>query len=237
MTAAAAAADARPSPPLVANLPASAAAQDFVRSRCGEVCRLRPKQAARECNKLLLPFATSINGSYAGASLAGTTAMISELTAFVRDMRELVRAWPEYKLGGCIRMAEGAVGGAKEQMATLSRFYALGDDKVGEFGLSEVMKWIDAVETDFQHECSHGGLMNVVDLSKELPRARVVKNYIDVSNGLICFPTKYAINFLGSPGLFSFLAACCTFTVFISVQRYIDMHMHTLNIYERTTPT
>ncbi|KAF8756335.1 hypothetical protein HU200_011084 [Digitaria exilis] len=124
--------------------------------RAGFLCRLRPKQAARECNKLLLPFATSINGSYAGASLAGTTAMISELTAFVRDMRELDRAWPEYKLGGCIRMAEGAVGGAKEQMATLSRFYALGDDKVGEFGLSEVMKWIDAVETDFQHECSHG---------------------------------------------------------------------------------
>ncbi|KAF8752425.1 hypothetical protein HU200_011967 [Digitaria exilis] len=196
--AAAAAADARPSPPLVANLPASAAAQDFVRSRCGESCRMRPK-AARECNKLLLPFATSINGSYVGASLAGTTAMISELTAFVRDMRELDRAWPEYKLGGCIRMAEGAVGGAKEQMATLSRFYALGDDKVGEFGLSEVMKWIRVVMTGFQHECSDGGLKNVVDLSKELPRARVVDKYIYVSLHLICFPTPYAMNFLGSP--------------------------------------
>lgn len=195
---AAAVAAAAAAPPL--HTAAADAAQDFIRSRCDGSCSMKP-ESAKECNKLLLPLATSINGSCAGASLAVATAMVSELTSLVKDMSELERVRPAYKLGGCIRMSEGAIGGAKEQLATLSRFYALGDDKVGEFGLSGVMEWSHAVYNNFQHECSDGGLKNIVDPSRELPRARLVDNYIYISFVLICYPTPYSLDFVPSPGL------------------------------------
>lgn len=127
-------------------------AEEFIRTLCNDSCHLRP-EAARECNKILLPHAVSINGSYVRATLTAVTVTVSELTALARELHELDRARPHYKLGGCVRMVEEAVGGAKEQLATLRCLDAIGDEQMGEFdvnGMAAVVAyWIKGVEKNF----------------------------------------------------------------------------------------
>ncbi|RLM75281.1 uncharacterized protein C2845_PM15G05910 [Panicum miliaceum] len=123
--------------------------------------------AARECNKILLPHAASINGSYIRASLTAVTITVSELTALARELGELDRARPHDKLGGCVRTVEETVGGAKEQLATLRRLDAVGDEKMGEFDLKGVADWIKSVEKNFRQQCSENG--DLKDLPRELP--------------------------------------------------------------------
>jgi hypothetical protein len=192
------AADATPNLPETTT--ATPAAKDFIRSRCDTTCRERP-EAAEECSKLLLPFAASINGSYIRTSHTAATVMVSELGALARELGEFGRAHPEYKLAGCARMAEEAVAGAKAPLAELRRLDAVGDEKMDELDLNlrGVGEWLDGVKKSFQQECRDGGLKNIRDPTKEMPRAGVVENAIYASGALVSAPTPYSSNFVAYP--------------------------------------
>ncbi|CAL5092701.1 unnamed protein product [Urochloa decumbens] len=181
---------AKPNPP-----PASAEAQDFIRSRCDTTCRLRP-EAAAECAKALLPHAASINGSYIRADATAATAMVSQLAAFAKELRD---GGDSQLTGGCVRMAEEALTGARKPLAKLWRLAAVGDEKMGEHDLHGVAVWLDALKKSFQLECHDGALKKMEEDHPIMPRAAVVENAIYASVNLVYYPTPYSLKFIASP--------------------------------------
>lgn len=143
------------------------------------------------CYELLLPYATSINGSYNRAALAAVTIMVSKLTTYARELGSS----PEYKLGECIQVVNEAIGGAKEAMTKLNRLDAIGDDNVDATNpdLVDVANWIHGVVTNFL-KCQDDSLKNYIG---DHASAVAAENSISVATGLIVRP--YWASALPSP--------------------------------------
>jgi len=178
--------DTRPKP-LVENLPTTVAAQDFIRARCDQA--LLTSDVSRMCYELLLPYATSINGSYNRAATAGVTAMVAKLTFFAGKLADTTNP----PLGECMQVVNEAISRAKEALAKLDRLDAIGDDKVDAENpdLVDVTNWIMGVNHNFAEKCQ--------DCGSYASAIAVTQKYLSIADALVISARPYWDNSLPSP--------------------------------------